>query len=417
MNTERRSEGLFKHGTLLVAATMAGSFFNLLFHVVMGRLLSPAEYGVLASMLGIILIASTPMDAVRTAMAHFAAVFMQEGHPGAVKRLAWDWCAKLAWPAVIVAVCGAVFSAPVAAFFRMESPAPVVLTGVVLAGSLFMPLLLGVLLGVQAFVWMAVSQHGWGVVRLVAGLILVYAVAATATWGIVAQGVGVVATVVLGVVALKRLVRAPPEAGHTAVGVGAYFFQSLVVLAGFAVMMNADVLLVKRFFEPEPAGLFARAGTIGRIMVFVTTPIGIALFPKVASAGDVGSRDWKNLLHATLYAAVLLAGAATVCSLVPWLPLWVIYGDRTPDAQMVLLVRLMAWAMVPLGVSYVLLNFELAQHRFGSVWALVGCAAGYVAGVAFFHRALWHVPVALAVTSTVSTALLIAGLPWRKRNA
>lgn len=418
MSGDQRSEGLFKHSTLLLAATLIGSFFNLLFHVVMGRLLEPAEYGVLAAMLGIVLIASMPMDAVRTALAHFAARFWQEGRPGAVKRLAWDWCRKIAWPALAIMALGIVFSGQIAAFFHIGSPVPVILTSVVLAGSLFMPLLLGALLGVQAFISMSVAQHSWGVVRLLVGLMLVYAISATATWGIVAQGLGVATTVVLGVLALKRIIRTDSDPAHVAVGVESYFVQSLFVLAGFAVLMNADVLLVKRFFEPEQAGLFARAGAIGRIMVFLTTPIGMALFPKVASAGAVDGRDWRNLLYAILYAAVLLAGAATVCSLVPWLPLWIIYGDRTPDATMIMLVRAMAWAMAPLGVIYVLLNFEIAQHRFGSVWALVGCAAGYVAGVAIFHRALWQIPAVLGVMSAMAVVLLIAGLPWKtRRNA
>lgn len=411
---KHNTEGFFGHGTLLLVATMAGSFCNMFYHVVMGRALDPAEYGVLASMLGIVLIASTPMDALRTALAHYAARLVQDGRAGAVKNLTVKWCMKMLLPAIVAALLGTIFCNEIATFFRMDDPMPVVLTGWVLAGSLLMPVLIGALLGVQAFIWMSVTQHSWGVVRLVAGVGFVYYVAASASWGIIAQGLGVIATLVLGLVGLWSVVHEPSEPQHVVQGVGSYFMQSLVVITGFAVLMNADVLLVKRFFDPETAGLFARAGTIGRTMVFVATPIAMAMFPKVASSGVVSARDRKTLLYAVLYVAVLVGGAAALISVVPWLPLWVIYGDRTPTPEMAMLVRAVAWAMAPLGVSYVLLNFEMAQHRFGSAWGLVGCATGYLVGVAVFHQALWHIPAALGLMSVLSAILLIAGLPRAK---
>ena len=403
--------GFFRHGTLLLVATFLGSVCNLLYHVVMGRILDPAEYGVLASMLGIVLIASTPMDAMRTALAHFAARLVQDGHAGAVKSLTGRWCVKILLPASLAAVLATVFSREIAQFFRMESPMPVILTGWVMAGSLYMPLLAGSLLGVQSFIWMSVSQHSWGVVRLIAGILLVHYVAASAFWGVAAQGLGVLASVVLGLVGLAVVVREPSEEQHVVQGVGAYFVQSLVVLTGFAVLMNADVLMVKRFFEPELAGLFARAGTIGRTMIFVATPIAMAMFPKVASAGVANARDRRTLLHAILYVVVLISAGAVAITLLPWLPLWVMYGDRNPTAEMVMLVRSVAWAMAPLGVSCVLLNFELAQHRFGSAWGVVGCALGYVAGVAVFHDSLWQIPAVLGAMSVLSAVLLVLGLP------
>jgi O-antigen/teichoic acid export membrane protein len=408
---------VLKHGTILLAATIFGSMCNMLFHVVMGRALPPAEYGVLASMLGLVLIAGTPMDALRTALTHFAACMVKEGRPGGVKSLVWRGFGWMVLPALAVGIGGAMFGKWIAGFFQILEPAPVVWTAWVLGASFFMPIVLGALLGMQSFLWMSVAQHSWGAVRLLAAAFFVLYVSRSAMAGIWAQGLGVLATVVLGVGGVYAVIREPAEKLGPQDRMGGYFLQSLVALAGFAVLMNADVLLVKRFFGPNEAGLFARAGTIGRIMVFLTTPIAMAMFPKVASKGESGAPDWRHLLHATLYAVLLLGGAAAAASLAPGLPLWILYGDRQPDASMILLVRAMTWAMAPLGVAMVLLNFEIAQHRFRAAWGLVVCAAAYLAGVAVWHRFMWQVPLVLGPASTMALALLMVEIrgPLRRR--
>lgn len=405
---------VLKHGTILLAATLFGSLCNALFHVVMGRALPPAEYGVLASMLGMVLIAGTPMDALRTALTHFAACVEKEGRRGAVKSLVWKGFGWMALPALAVGLAGTIFGKEIASYFQILEPTPVIWTAWVLGLSFFMPIVLGALLGVQAFIWMSVSQHSWGIVRLLAAAGLVAWLSPAAHWGIVAQGLGVLATVILGVWGIYAVVREPAEKLGPQDRMGGYFLQSLAALAGFAVLMNADVLMVKRFFGPEEAGYFARAGTIGRIMVFLTTPVAMAMFPKVASKGQAGLQDWRHLLHATLYAVVLLAGAAAAASVAPWLPLWILYGERHPDPSMVLLVRAMTWAMAPLGVAMVLLNFEIAQHRFRAAWGLVGCAAAYLVGVKLLHRFMWQIPLVLGPLSLLAAVLLLVGVLTRK---
>jgi O-antigen/teichoic acid export membrane protein len=192
-----------------------------------------------------------------------------------------------------------------------------------------------------------------------------------------------------------------------------YFIQSLIILTAYGILMNADILLVKHYFDPVQAGLFARAGTIARTVIFVPMPIAMAMFPKVASAGIVEQRDWKTLGLAVLFVAVLVLGAAVACSLLPWLPLWILYGDRHPTAEMSGLVSAMVWAMLPLGLAYLLMNFELAQHRFRAAYWVVLCASGYVIGVVILHRSLWNVPAVLAAMNVLAVVFLVAGLPWR----
>ncbi len=406
--------GLFRHSILLMAATQVANVSNILFQAVMGWSLSPAEYGVLYSMLGVILIIGTPLDAVRTAIAHFSARLTADGHPGEIKPLVWRWFGSLTWYIVPLALAGVAFSGPLARFFNLESRAPVVITSVMLAGLPYVPTLAGALQGVQAFGWMAISQHSWGVFRLIAGSALVLLVSRTAEAALYGQALAVVLCLALGLWGLNRVI-GPAEAGVPARGVGAYFLRSLIVLGGFAVLMNADGILVKHYFSPEQAGFFGRAGLIGRSVVFLPMPIALAMFPKVTSAGETSTHNWATLAKALAFAVVVIAVGVGIFSFVPHLALLVLFHDKAPSAEMVRLVRVVMWAMSPLGLAYLLMNFEMAQHRFKTALWLVPCGIGYIVGVAIWHETVFQVAAVLGAMSSLATILLALGLPWRSR--
>jgi O-antigen/teichoic acid export membrane protein len=410
-----RQSGLLRHSLLLMAATQVANLANILFQAVMGWSLAPAEYGVLYSMLGVLLIVATPLDAVRTAMAHFSARLVAEGQGGEIRPLVWRWFRALTWFSIPLAFLGLVFSAPLARFFNLDSRVPVMITSLLVAGLPYAPVQSGVLQGVQAFVWMVVSQHSWSVFRLLAGSALVLWVACTAQWALTGQAVAMVLCFVLGMWGLSRVIP-PAGSGAPARGVGLYFFRSLIVLGGFAVLMNADGILVKHYFSPEEAGLFGRAGLIGRSVIFLPMPIAIAMFPKVTSAGDTSAQSWSTMVKAMLFAVLVIAVEVAVFSMVPHLALLVLFRDHSPSPEMIRLVRAVLWAMSPLGLVYVLMNFEMAQHRFRAALWLVPCGLGYILGVVIWHETVFQVAAVLGAMSALATVLLVFGLPWRRRG-
>jgi O-antigen/teichoic acid export membrane protein len=412
MRTHR--DGLLRHSLILMAATQVGNLANLLFHVVMGRTLEAAEYGILAAMLNLVVIIATAMDALRVAMTHYSALLVQEGRPGAVPHLVRRWIRNLAIPAVVVLAVGILASPRIAVFFNLDNPMPVVLTCFVLGAALLLPILAGALLGLQSFIWMSVCSQAWGVVRLVLGALLVSVAGAVAEWGIAAHAVGACVSVALGIWGLRWNSKSVPPLDEHVTGAMRYCAQSVLILAGFAVLMNADMVMVKHFFSnANEAGLFARAATIGRTMVFLTMPIAMAMFPKVTSTGTTDAHNWKTLVSAILYVAVILILAACLCSFFAWAPLWIIYNDRAPDAEMIRLVRWVVCAMTPMGLTYLLMNFQMAQRRFKPAYSLVGCAVAYVTGVSLFHETVWQVVTVLGIVSTLSAVALMVGLPWK----
>jgi O-antigen/teichoic acid export membrane protein len=412
------SDRLIRHSVLLMAASQVGNLANLLFQTVMGRALAPAEYGALSSMLGATIIVSMPMDAIRAALAHFAATLRKTGHAGDVRPLAARWSLRLGAISALLALGILAASGPLADFWKLGGRGPVMLTGLIMGGMLLLPVYQGALQGLQSFVWMSVAQHSFAVVRLLlaAGLAAwlprnqVHASAALS-----AQAAAVAVCLVLGWLGLRRTLRGQPASGAAASGFHLYAIRSLVVLACFAFLMNADVLIVKRFFDADTAGLFARAGTLGRIAVFLPMPIAAALFPKVVGGSGSG-RDRATLIKALAGALLVLVTAAGVCSLWPQLPLGLVYGDWRPSADMVRWFRGLLWALMPLGLVYVLMNFEMAQKRFGACYILLPCSLAYVLGVLRWRESPAQVVAVLAAVGTLALVWLAGAVAWQARR-
>ncbi len=403
------SDGLIRHGFIVLVFTHAISVANLLFHVVMGHTLSKAEYGVMGSMLGIILLFATPMLAIQNTMAHFAGYLKGQGRAGEIRPLVRRWFVIIflwATPALLAAL---LLHDWLAARFHLESAWPLIIIIVTLYISLFLPILNGALQGVQSFVWMCLSANTWGLVRLVLAWALVAGVAPLAVFGLAAHGIGTLVSIGLGLTGVALVI--PPDARPAGPPeqTDRYFYGSLIALLGFSTLMNGDLIMVKMFFpDAEDYGSYVRASTIARTMIFLSQPIALAMFPKVVSRGGKSASHTLTLVRALALAGGMIALAALVCTLWPRIPLIILYKEFHPDLRMIRLVQGATWAMVPLGVAYLIMNFELAQHRFAIVGPLVACALLFVGGVTIFHQSLWQViGVFMAVSVLCLAALLI----------
>jgi O-antigen/teichoic acid export membrane protein len=375
----------------------------------MMRQLSVVEYGILASMLSLILIAGTPLEALRTAVAHQAALLTRAGESSAIPAFLMQWARRLAVVGVALLLMGYGSAHYLRDLFQLPTSAPVLLAVWIMATGLFMPLFIGALQGVQSFRWFAVHGQVWGVTRLVMAVLFISVMGATAMAGLWAQGMGVLASIGVGIFALSISLKAHREPVIRPFEGGRYFLLSLLVLSGFAVIMNADVALVKRFFPPDEAGVFARAATIARSIVFLPLPVAAAMFPKVVSQGLTSAADRVILFKAIGFTAGLIVSAGIACSLA-MRPIWWVFTGEAPDATTLTLARWLIWAMAPLGLTFLLVHFEIAQRRFKAPLLLILLAVAYVTGVYIWHSALQQVLAVLTSVSVLALLLLLGDI-------
>lgn len=399
---------LFRHSLLFMTGIQMANVVNLLFHVVMMRLLTQAEYGVVAAMLGVFLIVCMPMGALLTTVAHFSARFVQEGEIAGVRWLVMRISRDMLIVALILVTTAIVWQHQLAGFFRLDTPAPILITSIALAAMLFVPIFNGALIGCQSFVWVSSIQIAWSLMRIVVAVICV-AVGLAASGALCGLASAAALSLVLAVVALRRVLG--PSVGTMSRpirGIYPYFLRYMIALAAYSVLINANMVLVKHYFGAEEAGLFAQGARVALIMIFLPQPIAVAMFPKVVSSGKTSYESWRTLLKALALVTFITGSAAIVFTVFARPVSWVITHSAEP--ALAPLVRGMVWALTPLSIVFVIMNFELAQRRFVVMIPLVLCAAGYVVGVSIWHQTLWQIVLLLAVAAVAALAASAACL-------
>lgn len=396
-----------------MSASLVGSGACGLFQMVMGRLLSPAEYGILCSMSGIVMIAGMPLGAWGNVMTFFSSQFLQQNRAGDIFPLMRYWAMKLLLIAAPLLVIGIMFSQPLAGFFNLPDRSALFVGLIIITMSFFSPVVSGPLGGMQAFGWASISGTSWAVARLVLGGAFVYFIAASATWALVGHGVALIISVGIAMAGLWIILRRTPPTDQALPGTHLYLWRSMLVLACFAFLMNADVLIVKHYFTPDQSGFFARAATIGRTIIFLPMPIAGALFPKIVSNGAMSDQHGKLLGKALFYTALIIVPGVLFCTIYPQVPLGILYHDWAPSADMCRLVRSTIWAMTPLSMAFIIMNFELAQNRFRVTVPLILCVAVYLTGVSLWHAYVLQIVAILAVVSLLALLALVLALPRR----
>ncbi len=411
--SESHRDGLLRHSILLFVALNLTMVANIAFTVMLGRTLSLEEFSVFLPLMSMVGVLSSPMQAVRTVITHYSARFMLEGRKRDIVRLIRQWLIYITVVAVVLLLVVLTQVEWIMAYQNLDDPAPVHIMGFILVVAMFYPILGGAMQGLQAFRWVAAAAMTAAGTKLICGCVLVFLVAATASSGLLAHLIGTTATFAIAICAIRPRLRNAEGEERSLPSTTPYFFRSCIVLISFACIMQLPVIFVKHYFSTEVAGEFSYAVTIAKLVIFLPMPVTMALFPKVISEGGMTREDQKLLIRGMLYAIVLIGGSACVCMLIPNVPLYILAGVTDPDAQQILLVRLLLLSMVPLGLGHMLMNFELAQHRFAIVPGALISAVAYVAGILIWHETVWQI---VGVTATMSVAFLVVlliSLPFR----
>ncbi|NOU36670.1 MAG: hypothetical protein HOO88_07860 [Kiritimatiellaceae bacterium] len=396
---------LLKHTAILFAGMMVVHVCNLVYQMAVSRVLPKEEYALLAAFLGVLAIISYPLATLTTGLSHYSSLLRQEGRAGDVKRLVRKWLLLTGVPALLLGAAVIVFNGPVAGFMNLDRFAPVIIAGAVLPAMFCLPVLTGAAQGLQLFGWSSFSGISGSVLRLLLGAGLVWFWHPACGWAMLGHGTGVYFSMAVLAAGLVMVLRGGEETTKPLPSMRFYLLRSIFVQTAFAVLMNADVVLVNHYL-PENTE-FAYAATLGRIVAFLPMAVAMAMFPKVASAGGATAEHRRIFLHSFGYTALFVAVAAIGCFILPQLLLHILFGIRNAPDSMVNLVRLMAAAMSASALLNVVVQFLLAQRRFKETLAVVAACFLYLLSVHFLHGTARQIAIASGVFNAIA---LLAGL-------
>ncbi len=398
------ADDLLRHTAILFAGMMVVHVCNLVYQMVVSRVLPKEEYALLAAFLGVLAIISYPLATLTTGLSRYSSLLRQEGRTGDIKRLLRKWLLLTGAPAFLLGVAVVVFNDPVAGYMNLNRAAPVVIVGVVLPAMFWLPVLTGAAQGIQLFGWCSVSSITGSVLRLLMGAGLVWFWHPACGWAMLGHSAGLYLSAAVLAAGLFLVLRGGNETSATLPSMRFYLLQSFFVQIAFAVLMNADVVLVKHYLPDNTE--FAYASTLGRIVAFLPMAVAMAMFPKVASSGGATAEHQKIFLRSFGFTALCVAAAAVACLAFPRLLLHILFGIHDAPDSMVQLTRLMALAMSASALLNVVVQFLLAQRRFKETLGVGVSCLLYLLSAHVFHGTAQQIAVGAGIFNAVA---LLAG--------
>jgi O-antigen/teichoic acid export membrane protein len=390
----------FRQSGWMVVATVLGGAFMYAVHKV-AKEMPKSEYGVFGTLLQIINLMGIPAAGLQTVFAQQTASILTSEQRNQLRGT---------FRAVVKATFVLWLGAMVVAFLlrhqilstlQIAYPSALWITGVVGLTALWLPIILGLLQGSQNFTYLGWVTFINGVARFGAICVIILLLRGRSPGAMVAVLVGMCVAISLGFWQNFPFWRGPTAPIRWRSWLGGVVPLTLGLGAGMF-MLGADMIFVQSLFDGEQTGFYAAAGMIGRALVFFTVPITAVMFPKVVRSA-ARSEETKVVWQAMAATALMGGAAALGCTLLPWLPLRIIYDPSYLVAAP--LVPWFAWCMLPLALANLLISNLLARERYRAVPWLLLVAAGYVTALLEFNSSFLSVVKTLGVFNCLLLAV------------
>lgn len=378
---------LVKYGGLLFVATIAANVLNYLFHMILSRLLGPAQYGAFNSLIALFLIISIPLETIKTVITKYVSNLYVHHNYGEIKYLVFMASKRLLKGGILSFLCISLFSNHISSFLKVPSKISVIILGGVISLNLLIPVCYGLLQGLERFVTLGLnilistfSRVLFGSLFVLIGVGVSGALGGSIIQNLVAIGLALVSVRYLFKEGLRTEEITREE-------IYRYSIPVFLSLLSFAILTNIDMILVKHFFSPVEAGNYSAAALVAKAILFLPCGIIMVMFPKVSKFYTLDQKTYPLLIKALLYGSFLLIVVIPVFLGLPDLIVRLLFGKEylilTP-----FLLRILVLAMVPFILSSIIINYNLALHRSSLLFPLIPGVLLETILIWFFHPTL-----------------------------
>jgi O-antigen/teichoic acid export membrane protein len=394
---------LLTPASFLFAALMLANVFAYLYHMIIARILTPADYGALVTLMSVSYVLDVIMRTVQAWLTRTVSD-LRKNNAGQV-RLVFQLALRLIVPlAMVVFIIGVISSRWVADFLHMDLSFPVVILGLYAGLHLLEPVPRGILLGLDRLkvasstvVVEALSRLIVGVLLVLCGLGLNGGMSGYAAGSLISFGLGVF----LLRPALAKPAHAEPKKTHLE-GIDRYAWMVLLTNIFLMAMATIDQVLVKRYFSPEIAGNYAVTFVLGRVIVMTAISLGMVVFTRSATTQNNNPKEFGFLIK-----GLLVMGAISLATLIaslafPALIIRLLAGSQYGLAKSY--IGLVVVEMTLFGLIYVLTYYLISIRKMKILYPLLCATLLEIGLLAVFHQSVQQV---LGILILIMAGLLV----------
>jgi O-antigen/teichoic acid export membrane protein len=389
----------FSSSVVMLVGTNSINAINYLYHVIMGRVLGPADYGELASFFSLISLLSVIPLSFGTVIIKFVAASKNDQEVTGYLK----WFIKPVLITAFVLGLGTAFSS----FFLAEYLNTPHIWGIILIAISFLfslpaYLFRSILQGLIKFHLVVISLISETAIKLLAGVLLVLI-----GWGVMGAMTGLFVSIITGWGISYFFLRSHLNINKTdkidRKGVLKFTFPVLIQTLAMTSLMSADLIMVKHYFPSFEAGIYAAVATLGKIILFASAPVSTVMFPLVTQK-YARQEGYISVFVLSIVATMLVvSGVIVIYFLFPQFIMGLLYGDRYLSGISLLVPY--AFFTGLLSVASLFINLFLSTNHTKVVAIPFIAALVQLVGISFLHNSIHEV---VWVSIAVATLLFIA---------
>lgn len=262
--------------------SVVSNVFNLFFSLFMSRNLTVEGFGILASTFSLISLIAIPAGSIIPTIVSFAGSHFAKEDYGSVKALVLKIIKPLLTISIFVLFCFFIFAGYIGDFFKIADRSIIMIVGIIVAYAYIGVVSSGLLQAKLAFKYISFSNLAGSVLKFVIGVGLVFLGLGVrgAVWAVFIAGV---IPSILGFIYLKFVwaSKINKKSKINFKNILSYGIPSALATLGMTSLISTDILLVKHFFDPLQAGVYAGLSLVGKVIFFFTGSIGGVMFPLI----------------------------------------------------------------------------------------------------------------------------------------
>lgn len=389
---------------LVTGGALVANIFNYLFHFVLSRRLGPEGYGSLATLLAIAVMAGVAGSSIGTIAMQETARLWAFHRDEAIRAFGRRMLRSAAAVGAVVGPAVLALAFPLSRYLHIPDPSAWCALALAVFIGIIAAYARGAVQGAHRFAVFGSSLAGEAVVKLVAGVALVYAgFALTGAMGGVVLGIVSGATIALASLLAGRPSAQDGELRQALVGIPA--LRITIIYATSVGLTVVDTIFAKHGLAAGEAGYYNAAGTVARIIPYGVGLLVPLITPKAVAARHANRAALAHLLAVTFGAAIL--GSAAVLGVMELWPnaiIAVTFGAKFAPAAPMLRLYAVDTSLIALGLlGYTYLAAVGEYYVAGWLVAALALEAG---AMAIWGNTPWRlIGIAIVVNALVLPAV------------
>lgn len=312
---EALSHPLVSGSTIILIGSFSANILNYFYNLVMGRMLSPQDYGVLAALISIVNILSVIALTITTVFTKFSASFIAQGKEVAIGFLLKRGTLWVGILSTIMFGVMSIYSFEILQFLHIKSQLLLYITAGILFITLIFAVPIGILQGLLKFFSFSFINIVSSLIKLGLGALFVYMgfrVAGALNAFFISSIVGYLLTFPILYKFLRNKNDPKLETRDIRNKLIWYGIPVFLSSLGMTALISLDIILVKHFFQALVAGQYAALSLMGRSIFYLTSPITFVFFPLIAQKKERG----EKLLGTLLLSILMIGGASLILSII-----------------------------------------------------------------------------------------------------